>query len=77
MILDTVELTDYELYARLFTITGVAWQEMTDDYLPKEQIKGKTVAAGIWLARGVGYASFFVDFYFDEEGNLIDHGVWE
>lgn len=29
------------------------------------------------LPQGIGYGNFYCDFYFDAEGRLLHHGVWE
>lgn len=31
----------------------------------------------ISLGYGIGYGGFYVNFYFDKDDNLINHGVWE
>ncbi len=31
----------------------------------------------VFIGSGLGYAGFWVNFIFDGDGNLIDHGIWE
>lgn len=37
----------------------------------------KTCATTVEVDTGVGYGGFYASFYFDADGKLLDHGVWE
>lgn len=44
-----------------------------DQYQEDETTTGMKVTLG----HGIGYNGFFVEFNFDDNGNIVSHGVWE
>lgn len=76
-------MTDKEKLAQCFKEIGIKFKETA--------IKGQDPRYGydgecqdtqkavcqIEIESGIGYVDFTCDFYFDENGKFLGHGVWE
>ena len=75
-------MTDKEKLINLFNEFGIKYDEKiidgqeAHDY---ETYKNATEKAKtqIEIENGIGYYDFNCDFYFDENGKFLGHGVWE
>lgn len=76
-------ISDIELVfelARRLRLSEVPFGSLESDefYItPKGSASLEANAIGICFGHGCGYGNFAVEFYFDENGKLAGHGVWE
>jgi hypothetical protein len=58
------------------------WSDPPDSYvlLKHEKVQSfpeVTYQTAVQLGSGIGYSMFYVVFYFDADGKLVEHGCWE
>lgn len=68
-------MTDKERMLELFAKLKLYFPEPDQHGIYSDQIKVEHKM--ITLGSGEGYVDCYVEFKFDEHGNLISHGVWE
>jgi hypothetical protein len=66
-------VTDLDRFRELFTSCGIEFTETAGDTDASEF----PVAVTLVIRTGCGYASFHGDFYFDSDGDFLEHGLWE
>jgi len=69
----------FELTKRLGLSEGKYGSLKNDEFaiVPKGKVSQTEGDIAVRFGCGCGYANFQVEFYFDENGKLVRHGVWE
>jgi len=69
-------MSDFDKFKNLFNESNIIY-DIIEERGETSYINEFIYYKKIKIDNGVGYFDFYAEFYFDENGKFLNHGVWE